>query len=121
MVKNLPTGLCTFSLSLSLTLVVLSLSLGVLLGVAAVLRLRVLLLELEAVQPVHVEDLPAVPPVAWLVGDRVILQLGVQAQQVVQQKVTFILVLERKNTDEIHAISVEREMIMHCCCKIVTW
>ena len=96
MVKNLPTGLCTFSLSLSLTLVVLSLSLGVLLGVAAVLRLRVLLLELEAVQPVHVEDLPAVPPVARLVGDRVILQLGVQAQQVVQQKVTFILVLQKR-------------------------
>ena len=57
-----------------------------------------LLLELEAVQPVHVEDLPAVPPVAPLVRNRVILQVRVQAQKVVQQKITFILVL-KSDTD----------------------
>ena len=55
--------------SLSLTLVVLSLSLRVFLRIAGVLRLLVLLLELEAVEPVHVEDLPAVPPVGRLVRD----------------------------------------------------
>ena len=93
MVKTFPNWFVHI-LSPSLTLVVLPLSLRVFLRVAALLGLRVLLLELEAVQPVHVEDLPPVPPVAAaLVRDRVILQLRVQAQQVVQQKVTFILVL----------------------------
>ena len=67
--KRLRTGRCTFSLPPPLTLVVFPLSLRVFLRVAALLGLRVLLLELEAVQPVHVEDLPAVPPVGRLVRD----------------------------------------------------
>ena len=74
MVKKLQL-VCAYSLSL--TLVVLSLSLRVFLRIAGVLRLLVLLLELEAVEPVHVEDLPAVPPVGRLVRDRGILQLRV--------------------------------------------
>ena len=94
----LRTGRCTFSLPPSLTLVVFPLSLRVFLRITTLLVLLVLLLELQAVQPVHVEDLSppsssVPPPMARLVGDRVILQLCVEAQQVVQQKVTFILIL----------------------------
>ena len=99
--KRLRTGRCTFSLPPSLTLVVFPLSLRVFLRITTLLVLLVLLLELQAVQPVHVEDLsppssPIPPPVARLVGDRVIFQLCVKAQQVVQQKVTFILILGRR-------------------------
>ena len=85
----------------SLTLVVFPLSLRVFLRKTTLLVLLVLLLELQAVQPVHVEDLSPPrssipPPMARLVGDRIILQLCVEAQQVVQQKVTFILILGRR-------------------------
>ena len=96
--KRLRTGRCTFSLPPPLTLVVFPLSLRVFLRITTLLVLLVLLLELQAVQPVHVEDLAPPnssipPPMARLVGDRVIFQLCVEAQQVVQQKVTFILIL----------------------------
>ena len=99
--KRLRTGRCTFSLPPSLTLVVFPLSLRVFLRITTLLVLLVLLLELQAVQPVHVEDLSppsssVPPPMARLVGDRVIFQLCVEAQQVVQQKVTFILILGRR-------------------------